>query len=84
MTRVETIGGAVVHINRPSSTRFGIAVKERGCRKWHVLKGRHKSFTLAMAALGRAMVNNSDYRRGRIFFDADWYEPMLSAEIERP
>jgi hypothetical protein len=73
---------AVLHINRPSSTRYRARVRMSGCRKWRLLPGEHKRLDRAAAQLARVF-SEGRYKRGEVLLTADYYDPRILIEMVR-
>ncbi len=72
-----------VHINRPSSTRFVARVRARGNRKYTVLGKPTKRLEPALRRVATAMGRTWVWKRGDVLMVADYYDPVLMAEIIR-
>lgn len=71
---------SVVHIHAPKGYYIG-QVRLYGYRKWETVTGPCKSDTQAMARAVQHMTMN--YKRARVLFIADWYEPNIVMECKR-
>lgn len=69
-----------VHIHAPKGYYIG-QIRLYGCRQWKTVTGRCQSDTAAMASAVRTMTTN--YKRARVLYCADWYEPVLMMECAR-
>jgi len=71
-----------IHINRPSSTRFIAAVRKDGCRNYQNVTKPLKRSDKAIIAMSKVFAEGN-YKRGIVFMIADYYDPVLIAEIIR-
>ncbi|TAL38890.1 MAG: hypothetical protein EPN97_03335 [Alphaproteobacteria bacterium] len=73
----------IIHINRPSSTRFIARVRSVGCRKYKLLGKPTKSYEAAVVRMARTFAKFHHYKRGDVLIVADYYEPQQLVEIKR-
>lgn len=71
-----------VHINRPSSTRFQARVRLPGRRKYRLVGTPTKESHKALLTMTREF-SRGRYKRGDVLIIADYYEPVVLAEIVR-
>jgi hypothetical protein len=74
---------APIHINRGMNRTYSVHLRLAGCRKWYRTGATHKSYDRAMAHLARAFAA-SRCKRGIVMMAADYYDPMIVAEMTRP
>jgi hypothetical protein len=73
---------AEIHICRGINREFVAQVREAGCRKW-VTISRHLECQPAIMAMAHKFAEEAHWKRGRVLFVADYYEPHISAELHR-
>ena len=66
----------MLHINRPSSTRFLARVRYPGCRRYMIVGKPTKSLAAATVRMARKFAEGK-YKRGDVIMTADWYDPEV-------
>jgi hypothetical protein len=75
-------GAVSVHINRPSSTRFVVRVRQRGCRTYKLIGKPFIDIPSATLAMAEAF-EKGDYGVGQVVVVADLYDPVVIRELRR-
>ena len=73
-----------IHINRGVNRQYWVRVRERGCRKFHLIGKPVRSKDVAFLRLARLMAASSLYGRGEVLFTSDCYDPSLVISMVRP
>lgn len=72
----------MLHINRPSSTRYVARVRQAGHRKWTVVGDSYQ--TQGEAVLGLAeRFRYTMWKRGEVLITADCYDPTVIVKMSR-
>jgi hypothetical protein len=72
---------ASVHICRGVNRRFYAQVRLLGYRKW-TTKLESEDYRMAVIAMATAFCDGN-YRRGRVIMTADYYDPIVVAEMQK-
>lgn len=71
----------MIHLHRPSETRYVAQTRRRGCRKWTTLGSPFLKQENAAVSMTYAMIHKKAHR-GRVILTADWYEPTVVMEAK--
>lgn len=68
-----------LHIHAPKGT-YVAQVRRRGCRNWETLGKAVCSKTTAAKRAVTTMLMREEYKRARVLFCAEWYDPIVVME----
>lgn len=72
----------MIHINRPSSTRYIARTRAKGCKIWTLSPlGDMVSRDDAIRDMTTQLLNNGHFR-GQVLLCAEWYDPLVIAEVK--
>ncbi|MEX5363470.1 hypothetical protein WCE03_16765 [Pseudomonas guariconensis] len=68
-----------LHIHAPKGN-YVAQVRRRGCRNWETLGQPTKSKATAANRAVTLMLAHENYKRARVLFCAEWYDPIVVME----
>ena len=74
----------MLHLNRPSSTRFVVRKRLRGLRRYILVGKPTRSLQVATRRLADCFADSSKMVKcGDILMTADYYDPIILIEMKR-
>lgn len=70
-----------IHINRGTNRRFIAQVRPGGMHRWSTVY-ETRSYILAVKKMAERFAQH-DYKRGRVLFESDYYDPIVVTEMSR-